>query len=443
MAEKSLKSKVFLLYTEQENCSWLQYLMDEFCRIEHADFSIEVHQIEADREKNEKALYYLKNPNSDVYHCEHSKCKISRDSQLISIEGFQITEKSLNKEDRLIKYDLFWNSFYYLSRLHEYELSLKQISVKSYSFKTQMPNNFDWETPHVNLMFKVFKKALLSRFSTCSFLTEKKASMELSHDLDYIDKTLVLILKQSVFNLYNSLIKKDSKKLVKTFRFITKKANYWNFDYWQGIEHEYQKKSIFYVYSKVNSGLRELILDPSYDVNKNQKLKNKLKKMNDDGWEIGLHGSFFSHLSFELLKKEKEQLEFVLDLEITKNRQHWLCFDETKTPFYHEKLFKADATIGWNDRIGFRSGVASKYRPFNHQSQCAFNHFETPQVIMDSNIYDYGSGKEIEILKNSIALLNLCKDIKNTEFSISWHPRTSSSDYHWSSGYESILNEFY
>ena len=161
-----------------------------------------------------------------------------------------------------------------------------------------------------------------------------------------------------------------------------------------------------------------------------------------EGWHIGLHGSFYSYNNFNLMKAEKNQLEYKLKSKITKNRQHWLNYDEISTPKLHQKLFEVDSTLGWNDSIGFRASIASKYRPFNHLENKPFQYYIIPQAVMDSNIYDYGYGKELEKIKDGIEIINTCKKLKNTEFSISWHSRTFSKDYNWSPGYLELIKTF-
>ena len=116
-------------------------------------------------------------------------------------------------------------------------------------------------------------------------------------------------MKQSVFNFYNALINVSSKKFIDSIKFIVTKSDYWNFDFWMDLENHYNKKSTFYVYSRVNNGIKELILDPSYSVYKNMKLKEKLIDMHNYGWQIGLHGSYFSHSNYGLLKDEHDLLQ--------------------------------------------------------------------------------------------------------------------------------------
>ena len=92
--------------------------------------------------------------------------------------------------------------FLFKSELHEYKLSQNGFQTRGYSFRTMMPNNFRWDIPHVNFLFREFKIKLKSRFPLLKF-KKIKAILELSHDLDYIKKNSVLILKQTLFNGFN------------------------------------------------------------------------------------------------------------------------------------------------------------------------------------------------------------------------------------------------
>jgi hypothetical protein len=180
-------------------------------------------------------------------------------------------------------------------------------------------------------------------------------------------------------------------------------------------------------------------MDPSYNIHSNAKLKDQVKAMLADGFQFGLHGSYKSATSSSLLLEEKTTLEETIGSHINKTRQHWLNYEERVTPAAHSKLFEIDATIGWNDEIGFRAGCASLYHPFNHQEQKAFNHMEIPLVIMDSTIYDYSSLNTESELRRAMKLLEGLKDVKNSHVAISWHQRVCNSDYNWHTGYEQLI----
>ena len=183
------------------------------------------------------------------------------------------------------------------------------------------------------------------------------------------------------------------------------------------------------------------LIDPSYDIKTNKKLQNRLKELYKEGFKIGLHGSYESAKSYEKLKNEKEILEDILGIKITKTRQHWLNYFEKNTPKFHENLFEYDSTLGWNNKIGFRSACASLYNPYNFEVEKAYNHKIIPQVIMDSNVYDYADDESI-FLKAKNMIQN-AKDVSKTmNISISWHQRVCSSDYNWHKFYEEILDAF-
>lgn len=91
-----------------------------------------------------------------------------------------------------------------------------------------------------------------------------------------------------------------------------------------------------------------------------------IKILREEGFDIGIHGSYYSALERNLLKLQKETIEDRLGFEITTTRQHWLNWDIKSTPrLQYEAGILADATIGYNRNIGFRSGVAMPYYLFD------------------------------------------------------------------------------
>ena len=382
------------------NTNWLQYLMEEFCRIEQAEFEFQMVDISLD----------------------------TGDAPFINVNRDRLEENT------------FYLTFLTLSRKEEYIREISGKLIKSYSHN-HPDKNRDWSLPVVSQFFKKLKFELQQTYPSLKFKEESRPILELSHDLDYIKKTLPLRLKQSAFNLFNAIKYKSPDKLKKAFQFLLMPSDYWCFDYWRKLESEVNIKSIFYVYAKSRSAnFKQWLLDPSYNVSENKALQTELKDMIDNGWEIGLHGSFFSANDEDQLRLEKKLLEKAIGTKVTKTRQHWLRYEERSTPFIHEQLFEQDSSIAWNNKIGFRAGIANKYRPYNHKEDRPFRHFIVPQIVMDSNIYDYGYGKEGAIINESLKLLETCKSLGNSHVSISWHPRTCSKDYNWQGAYEKLVS---
>lgn len=346
-----------------------------------------------------------------------------------------------------ISYDLFFNAFVHLSRLEEWEAEQKGTFIWSYAFRHPRKDQRIWDIPVVNVLFNELESMIKTRYPVAEFAAPSMPFIELSHDVDYIEKTTPLRLKRTAFETYNSFkclahgrIREGVDRMKKGALFALRRCGYWCFDYWEDLEKKHATRSVFYVYAK--SAVKDpktWLLDPSYDIRTNTKLQQQFKHLVSEGFEVGLHGSFKSAEDGRLLKREKEILESALGLPITKTRQHWLRYVEGRTPYLHDELFSQDSTLGWNDRLGFRSGCASRYNPYDHKNQKSFRFAEIPQVVMDSVIYEYHlDDSEVASVK-AITLIELLRNCKNARISLSWHQRTCSADYGWHKTYERML----
>lgn len=429
-----------IIETEHFQAPWLSYILEEFQRIEGAEFDC-IPQLPGTAEEHPSLSYAL--DSGDIHCCVSEAMVYGPNISYIENGLFILNHTDSLKGDSVIKFDLFWNAFVFLSRQEELITEMNGNTIQSYSSKHPRIEHSTWDIPIVNLYFKALKKLISDRHPHLPFKLEQEAILELSHDLDYINKTMPLRLKQSAFNLFNAVTKVSPSKLIKSSQFLLMPTNYWCFDYWMEFEKSVNMRSTFYVYAESGKqSTQQWLLDPSYKVASNIRLQEQLKMMLKEGFEVGLHGSFLSSNNRDRLRNEQSILQDAIQQPVRKTRQHWLRYEEAITPYIHEELFDQDSTVGWNDRVGFRAGIASKYRPFNHRDQKPFNYFIVPQVIMDSNIYDYSFGNEEAMILKSKRLLEEVKDLKNTHISISWHPRTCSNDYKWNGAYETLVKSW-
>jgi hypothetical protein len=432
------------IVTGLRDTEWLVYIMEEFSRINRTEFSIQVISPESSISSS-NVIIYNENPLEGVCIPDRSYKQSDGKTRKISKDLFIIQGTEGDDNSFTCEYDLFWNAFVFLSRLEEYENEKKGRRIQSYSFKHPRKDKSTFDIPVVNNFFNRLEQIIKKNFPNLSFGEKQKPIIEYSHDVDYIQKTLQLRLKQTVFNGFNTFKStlnpvSFARQVKKTLSFLMSNPSCWCFDYWEKIERKADIRSIFYVYAKTEkNNLKSWLLDPSYNITANVKFQEKLRDLIHGGFEVGLHGSFHSATDEKRLSREKEILEDAVGREVRKVRQHWLRYEELITPYIHDNLFRYDSTLGWNDRMGFRSGIAGRYRPYDHKNKKPFNYMVTPQVIMDANIYDYGAQYIDRMTEKAMDILTGLRRHKTPHISISWHQRVCNSDYGWHELYEQIL----
>ena len=107
------------------------------------------------------------------------------------------------------------------------------------------------------------------------------------------------------------------------------------------------------------------------------KIVNIIQWLDENGWEIGVHGSYNSFKDIKLLAKEKKILENIVKHDIIGIRQHYLNLNSKTWEIQYRTGFKFDSSLGSNENIGFVDNRISPFQPLNNE----FTVF--PQVIMD------------------------------------------------------------
>lgn len=442
-----MKHNLSTLYiaTDSDNTNWLEYILEEFARFNLVEFEIQFCSIDH-HAKDANVIYYTKDHFPGVCLPNRSHIQPCGEMKWITQKLFVI-ERSYTTDKRFeCQYDIFWNAFVFLSRLEEFQFASNNYNNTT-SYRNAHPriDKTTFDIPIVNYLFDELETIIKRCFPQLVFGPNRKPTLELSHDVDYIEKTIQLRIKQTAFNSFNTLKtircpKYSSRLALKTISFLISNPSYWCFDYWENLEKQNEKRSVFYVYVQTNrKNFKSWLIDPSYNVASNKALQRKLKQLTKDNFEVGLHGSYLSAVRESQLIREKELLEDIIEHEVGKVRQHWLRYEEAITPVLHDKYFRYDSSLGWNDHMGFRSGCVSQYRPYDHKRQKPFNYFAIPLVIMDSQIFDYGADRSDSLAEKALILLSSLKNFKSSHVSVSWHQRVQSKDYRWHEIFEKIL----
>ena len=429
------------ILTDLDEYAWLEYLLGEFIRINRPDFNIQIRQLHGSECHGEtQAITYSKKPGCGFLIPNRSDQLPDGHVEWLSDKLYICRGTTALDWPGECDYDLFWNAFVFLSRLEEYTCELGGHSIGSYCMKHPRVDKRTFEVPVVNYLFDELAAMIKAWFPALRFRGRIQPVIEFSHDVDYIKKTPQLRIKQTVMNMANVIRSAGKARggLRDVMDFLISSPSYWCFNEWVALEKTYGIKSVFYVYAGAGKkNLKQWLLDPSYVLT--SPLVRQLKTLHSNGFCIGLHGSYESAVNEETLVAEKARLEQAIGFKVTKIRQHWLRYRESITPDLHSRNFDSDSTLGWNDKMGFRSGVASQYCPYNHRVGRGYEHMEIPQIIMDSTIFDYNATDIESALEAAEGILKTAMAVVAPHVSISWHQRTASADYNWHITYENLI----
>jgi hypothetical protein len=486
---------ISVLIEKHCNRNRLQYVLDTFMQVTNAEFSFEI--VEEESRIHDDSLIVIcygnvaytleknavKIPCENRYETDHYTYisindKLIQDERLVNehLPIFRATISSLdlsssdgtviirNETDKVLGvfsytipaevklgFDLFFNIFVHLSCLEEYEFEKQGGPRHSHASRLKKDERI-YKKPIVNYLFALLEDfiPLLSDEVHKNKLFGKQEGFHvlLSHDVDYLHKTVQLRARRLAFyfikalkNFKNVDFQNGFKNMHAGLVFLLTLDNYWQFEYIQELEDAYEFRSVFFIYAKTKIGwrdwLKRQIFDPTYDVKTNRKLQLKLMDLIDRGWEVGLHGSFNSFNSKDILQPEKKSLDLITNTPVSSTRQHWLRLSIENT--WHEQYeagIKFDTTLGFNDVIGFRAGIANSYHPYDFIGEKEHKIVEIPMVIMDGTLFDYKGEASIS------EVIDILKEVKkfNGCVSINWHQRTAANDYGWYNVYEGILN---
>lgn len=137
------------------------------------------------------------------------------------------------------------------------------------------------------------------------------------------------------------------------------------------------------------------------------RVRDMLRMLAADGFDVGLHGSYPSAVRPGLLAREREQLELATGLDINTTRQHFLHWDVRATPALQESAgLRADSSVGFNRAIGFRAATSLPYRLFDLLAQRPLDVLEVPLVIHDGPLLrDDGLELDLGLARETMQLV--------------------------------------
>ncbi|MET4073489.1 hypothetical protein [Hymenobacter sp. UYCo722] len=127
---------------------------------------------------------------------------------------------------------------------------------------------------------------------------------------------------------------------------------------------------------------------PNADYRLTPRLRQRLRQLQQQGHEIGLHASIGTATHLPLFLHEKENR---LGLSAVGNRFHYLRWEPRQTPALLEAAVGAglqyDSTLGFAEHFGFRNSYCHPFYPFNFATGRAHSFLEIPLQVMDTTLH--------------------------------------------------------
>jgi hypothetical protein len=372
-------------------------------------------------------------------------------SEMPVIYGKRITEDSYYKEcdgEMELGIDIFGSAFFMLTR---YEEVVKSDSDEHHRFPAgaslACQERF-LERPIVNEYLEVLWTCM-KRLWPGLERKQRQYRVLLSHDVDHplavagqslsvlfrgcggdviIRKDLDLALRR-IHGYYRSLQGDFSADPFNTFSFI------------MHLSEKIGVRSAFYImtaearndfdraYSTGHPWIRELI-----------------RSIAERGHEIGFHGSYYSYLDDERIKREVSILGRILAEEGVADsalggRQHYLRWQAPITwAIWDDVGLSYDSTLTFPDHVGFRCGSCYEYSTYEVMARRKMQLVERPLVMMDATLLNGESGDMVQnqAYAKALDLSQTCRRFGG-DFSVLWHNSSLGSEWQQRL-YESIIS---
>ena len=329
-------------------------------------------------------------------------------------------------KDSVLPFDIFSASFYLVSRYEEYLPHIKDKyerfdAKESLAFK----NNF-LHRPLINLWVSELKNIFKMKLPSLKF-PQNKFSYQSTIDVDnayyFLEKGFVRTVAsfiKSAFNLDKVAIKERKNTLLGKLS-----DPYDTFQDQMSINEKYNV-DVVYFFLLANYGTN----DKNCSVN-SRKFQLLIKHLADHA-KIGIHPSYASNKSFDILTLEKNRLENILKKEVTLSRQHFLKLEIPNT--YRNLLelsITDDYTMGYASHLGFRASICTPFYFYDIEVESSTNLKVHPFSVMDATLKYYLNLHPNEALANIQTIIDEIKNV-NGHFISVWHNETCSDYKEWS-----------
>ncbi len=316
-------------------------------------------------------------------------------------------------------YDIFSSVFYFISRYEEWQNFEADDHGRFELQQSILYKDQQYLKPVVNSWIEELKQALLKFYPSIKF-PQKKFQYISTIDVDNLyayknkgtTRTLGAIAKDILTFKFANLSRR-----IKVLKGKLKDP----FDVYDELNELSQKTKIplFYFFLQRSGTEHDRTVDPSSSA-----FKDIFEKLNKSGVGYGLHPSYETVNTIELLKQEFDLIRKNSNSPIQISRQHYLRFTMKTTP---KQLIAngvmADFSMGFASGVGYRAGTFTPFYYYDLENEKATELLMVPFVVMDGVYFIYSNAGVAQAEKQIVELAEETKHLKGIFVTV-FHERT-------------------
>jgi hypothetical protein len=364
--------------------------------------------------------------HKDIFEQDIYFCKYKGESSFFSVG-----------EKGTLPFDPFSAAFYLVSRYEEYLPHIADQHGRFMHSNSILNKCGSFKKPLVNIWTNEIAACLQKKYPHLK-ITPPKFRFISTIDVDNAYAFKGKGLFRSFGGITKDLRKLDFATLTNRLAAIfgIKRDPYDTFDYQLYLKEKYNYICIYFMlFSRFSSHDRNL--------SPQSHLYQRYIKGVNDHCEIGLHPSYRSHRSPEIVEEERLGLERVINQRVTKSRQHYLKMTLPQTMRQLiEQHIAADFSMGYADMPGFRAGICHPFNFYDLEMEVERPLRIYPLNLMDVTYIDYLKWTPEQATKDIMEILEVVKTHGGVFVPV-WHNRTfseaESSWKGWNEVYEKMI----
>jgi len=341
---------------------------------------------------------------------------------------------AVSNKKSFLPFDPFAAGFYLVSRYEEYLPYIKDQYGRFSADQSIAYQHYFLKTPIVNTW--AFKIAALLKIKYPELkITDKKFSFIPTIDIDCAYAYKLKGLIRSIGGYIKSIMRFDIKDIIERSKVLSGfgKDHFDTYSFQFEMQQKYRLHPIYFILFAEYGNF-----DKNIPLN-NRKFHSLIKMLADEA-EVGIHPSYASNDNVKILKQEIEKLSQVLNLQITKSRQHFLKLD---LPHTYRNLIDLnitdDYTMGYASEIGFRASICNSFNFYDLELETETGLRIHPFAFMEGTLRDYLNIHADKALNYIKPLIDVVKSVNGT-FICLWHNESLSNQHRWI-GWQEVYEE--